>query len=301
MRKNAHFSSRKHSPDLPWSDVPFFLALARATSLAGAARSLSMDRSTVSRRLEHLERKLEKPLFERKSGSFILTEFGRRALAAATHAEEALLQFGSSTDDFTYGQLTVTISEHLLVCYADHFAAFSLAHPEIHLNIVTSDRLLNLRRYEADIGFRLSRSAPPGIYHKRLQPVSFKIYRSKGEAGPTRRYIASPREQTISHGLRTVLPEAEIALTVDGVLAMRETIATGGGAGMLSSVLGDADPRLVAVTPPIHELPLNVAEDTRRRKPFFAYLLCLPEQKSLYRVRTFFSFMEKRIGARSKS
>ena len=40
---------------LEWSDFKILLALARAGSLAGAARDLQVDGSTVSRRLAALE------------------------------------------------------------------------------------------------------------------------------------------------------------------------------------------------------------------------------------------------------
>ncbi len=295
MSKKAHPSRIVQPPNLPWSDVPFFLALARAASLSGAARSLGMNRSTVSRRLDHLERRLAKPLFERKAGAFVLTGNGRKALAAATHAEEALLQFGQPYDNFTYGPLTITISEHLQICYAEQFVEFSKAHPEIHLNIVTSDRLIDLKRYEADIGFRVSRSAPSGVHHKCLCAIPFRVYRATTDNAPVLRYIAGPREEEIWASLRALLPEAKVALKVDGVLSMRETIAAGGGVGILPALLGDADPRLEAVTPPIHELLDNSRPPAKRPAPFHVYLLCLPEQKSLYRIRTFFTFMRSRL------
>lgn len=295
MSKNAHHKITDKNANLPWSDVPFFLALARATSLTGAARSLKMNRSTVARRLDHLESTLAKPLFERQAGTFVLTSHGRKALAAATRAEEALLQFGQPTDHFTYGTLKVSISEHLQICYTDAFVEFSKEHPEIQLTILTSDRMVDLKRYEADIAIRMSRSAPSGLFHKKLGEVAFRVYRAKSDQGPIRRYIAAPREEVITPSLLALMPEAKIAMTVDGVLSARETIAAGGGVGVLSELLGKSDPRLEPITPPLNEIQDKSNSTGKDSDPFHVYLLCLPEQKSLYRVQTFFSFMSEKL------
>ena len=46
-----------------WNDFKYFLAIEKAGSLAGAARALSCEHSTVSRRLNQLEEALGAKLF----------------------------------------------------------------------------------------------------------------------------------------------------------------------------------------------------------------------------------------------
>jgi hypothetical protein len=48
-----------------WEDLRFFLAIARAGSLAGAARALVVNHSTMFRRLNAMEDRLGVRLFER--------------------------------------------------------------------------------------------------------------------------------------------------------------------------------------------------------------------------------------------
>src|SRR5689334_14057628 len=63
-------------------------AVARAGSMAAAAKTLSVDKATISRRLSALE--LHMPgLFERRAGKIVLTELATRALAALSEVERA--------------------------------------------------------------------------------------------------------------------------------------------------------------------------------------------------------------------
>src|SRR5690606_10345070 len=59
-----------------WDDLRVFLAVARAGSLSGAARSLGVNHSTVFRRIGAFERALEVRLFDRLPGGYVLTAAG---------------------------------------------------------------------------------------------------------------------------------------------------------------------------------------------------------------------------------
>ena len=61
-----------------WNDIPYFLAVANSGTLAGAARKLSVNHSTVFRRINMLEKKLGLRLFDRLPDGYSLTEAGHR-------------------------------------------------------------------------------------------------------------------------------------------------------------------------------------------------------------------------------
>ena len=50
---------------MDWDDLRYFLAIARAGSLSGAARTLGVNHSTVFRRLHAFEARLGVRLFDR--------------------------------------------------------------------------------------------------------------------------------------------------------------------------------------------------------------------------------------------
>ena len=68
-----------------WNDLRYLVALMRSGTLAGAARLLGVDDTTVSRRLKHLQADLGVQLYHRQAdGSLALSE---TAASIAAHAE----------------------------------------------------------------------------------------------------------------------------------------------------------------------------------------------------------------------
>ena len=73
-----------------WNDLSVFLAIAEQGSLAGAARDLKINHSTVFRRLNSLESDLDTRLFERLPDGYVLTPVGERMRELALEAEGAI-------------------------------------------------------------------------------------------------------------------------------------------------------------------------------------------------------------------
>ena len=68
--------------DLNWNDLRFFLRAAQAGTLAGAARAMEVDHSTIGRRLSALERSLGAPLVIRAPDGLASDTAGREPGAA---------------------------------------------------------------------------------------------------------------------------------------------------------------------------------------------------------------------------
>ena len=66
-----------------WDNLRFFLELARAGKLTIAARRLAVDHTTVARRVQALEKALDRQLFIRAKAGYRLSEAGRELLAQA--------------------------------------------------------------------------------------------------------------------------------------------------------------------------------------------------------------------------
>jgi len=61
---------------MDWNYLPFVLALSRHGSLSAASRSLSVEHTTVSRRLASLEETLRARLFDRTPDGYVATAVG---------------------------------------------------------------------------------------------------------------------------------------------------------------------------------------------------------------------------------
>jgi DNA-binding transcriptional LysR family regulator len=72
-----------------WNDLKYFLAIARHGSTVGAAKALNVNRSTVPRRLNELEKRLRRRLVLREPTGYKLTELGRNMVTYAEGVEEA--------------------------------------------------------------------------------------------------------------------------------------------------------------------------------------------------------------------
>ena len=80
--------------DAEWSDFKVLIALSEAGSVAGAARLLGIDASTVSRRLAALEDAVGATLVIRGGREFAITADGRSVLAAAHEMADATARAG---------------------------------------------------------------------------------------------------------------------------------------------------------------------------------------------------------------
>src|SRR5260221_5714267 len=78
--------------NLDWESLRTVLAVRRARSLAGAARTLELQHSTVYRRIEEVERRLGQPLFDRHRGGWTANALGETAASAAEAMEQAALE-----------------------------------------------------------------------------------------------------------------------------------------------------------------------------------------------------------------
>lgn len=101
-----------------WDDVKVFLAVKREGNLKGAARFLSLDQTTVSRRLFGLEDTLGSRLFLRSNGKLLLTDTGKQLIPIAETMERMAVSFErrvKGTDALASGEVRVTTTDALAV------------------------------------------------------------------------------------------------------------------------------------------------------------------------------------------
>ena len=78
---------------IDWNDLRYFLVVAQTGSLTEAARFLRVTPSTVSRRIDELERAIKRPLFVRRQTGYRLSEAGDALLPIAETVEARVLAF----------------------------------------------------------------------------------------------------------------------------------------------------------------------------------------------------------------
>ncbi len=166
-----------------WDDLRFFLAIADAGHLAGAARTLGVNHSTVFRRLNALESTLGARLFDRLPDGYVLTDAGEaihRHAASAQAAVHALERTALGADYELTGLVRLTAPPNLAIDYvARALPAFEDAYPGIRVELVVSDSDFDLGRREADIALRATTRPPEHLVGRRLMRVPWLVFGSE--------------------------------------------------------------------------------------------------------------------------
>jgi DNA-binding transcriptional LysR family regulator len=147
-----------------WNDYRYFLALARAGTLGGAARDLGVEHTTISRRVAALEAELGAKLFIRTPEGFALTAAGMSAHARVAEAAGLLdaVEMGvGGEDEAVRGTVRVAMSEGFAPFLVKRLALLRERHRDIVVDVLASDSVVDLTRREADIAVRFG-STPQG-------------------------------------------------------------------------------------------------------------------------------------------
>lgn len=146
-----------------WDDLRYFLSVARSGSFSAAAESLSVNGSTVGRRVEHLEQTLGFKLFDRQRHGMDLSADGRRLLDYVQQMENAALAVNDVAqrgEGDLSGTLTLSAPELLASAWViPHLDSFQKSYPAISLQLRCDDRTHEGAAGNADL--TISLKAPP--------------------------------------------------------------------------------------------------------------------------------------------
>ena len=241
-----------------WDDLRFVLALARAGTLAGAARRLGVNQTTVARRLAALETVLGARLFERIDGTLRPTEAGEAAIAHAADVEEdvkALECRAGKEDSAPAGQVRLSavpvLINRLIIPALPRFRA---TYPRIRLDLIALSRNVSLARHEADIALRLARPEHGGsTLTKRIGRLDYAIYGPREHEAGRLPWIAYDASLAHLPHARFVRAEAEESaaspFTVNDAEACLQAVAAGLGKSLLPCFAAVQDKRLARIGP----------------------------------------------------
>lgn len=167
---------------LHWDDLRYFLAIADAASLAGAARALGVNHSTVFRRINRFEEDVGARLFERLPDGYQLTVAGESLLAHARRVEEEIdaLQLEVRGRDYRpSGTVRLTAPDRLADSFLPaYLAAFRERYPDIALELDVGAASLDLTRREADLAIRATTAPPPHLVGRKVVSLPWSCYAS---------------------------------------------------------------------------------------------------------------------------
>ena len=265
------------STSIDWDDARVFLAVARHGSLRAAGRVLGLSQPTIGRRLAAFEAAFGGPaLFDRLPEGLRLNAAGAALVSAAEELESAGLALErrrAAASPGLCGTVRVSVGE-----WAAAFLSRSLAGDGgrplpagITLELVESQQTANLARREADLAVRHHPPESGDLYIAKLGTFGVAVYRRRGrEARSWVTYTEEQAHYPTSRWVQQQLREtgAAVALRASNMPMQLAAIRAGAGRGLLPCFVGDADPPLERVTPPLPEIAAEywviVHRDLRR-------------------------------------
>lgn len=287
-----------------WSDLQYFLAVARHGSTLAAARDLKTSQSTVQRRLAALERQLGRSLVKRTAAGYRLTEFGQEMLPHAEHVEQAaraLEQHRDTAVRAEIGAIRITCPEPIMyrITRSGLLDRFHARYPGLRAEFVMSDRYLDLTKGDADVALRSGDTDDEVLVGRKIADSLWGVYASPTyveRCGKPERVqdleqhaIIGLDESMAKHRaavwLREVAPNAKVVARINSVLGLVSAAKSGIGLAPLPTALGDSEPDLVRLLGPVPEL-------TRSWR-----LLTHPDLRKTPRVAAFFDFINDELPA----
>lgn len=285
---------------MQWDDLRYVLAVHRSGSLAGAARSLHVSHVTVARRIDAIEKALGVRLFDRKRDGYRVTDAAAELVERAEQVEEqinALERRAWRENEQVRGTVRLTVTDTVAATVLPGMLRkLHEQHPQLTLEVTSSDQPLNITKHDADIAIRYTTSPPEMLIGHLLTPVRYAVYGAADQFGRTGSTSpdfagldwvgpeASPpdnrsNEHRFNKWLREHGHEDRVVLRCNSFVAIAAAIRAGAGIGIMSCFTAGSLGGLVRLSPVMPELD-------------YAYwILTHPELRDVARVATVYAFL----------
>jgi DNA-binding transcriptional LysR family regulator len=237
--------------------------VARHGSLSKASEALGASHPTLFRRIRDIETRIGATLFERSRQGYRPTAAATGVLALAEQFDERLREFDRDAALAVEARITLTTTEMLVHQIVPQLLVqCRRALPQISINLLVHERLLNIRQREADIALRAGGEPEGDLIGRVVCNIDIAIY-----AHVDLRNISMddlPRQQWItvddslghmasSRWLAAQGLMRRAAVRSSSTLAVAKMLEAGLGVGILPCYLGDASPHLRRVSPLLTE------------------------------------------------
>jgi DNA-binding transcriptional LysR family regulator len=268
-----------------WDNLQVFLNIARTGRVSAAARRLGVEHTTVSRRLEALERELGVPLFYRTTTGYLLTSHGKNVVTNAEAMERAAVSVAARAREGS-GVIAGRVRLALAPEFASHWLSpqlktFRQMHPQIELQVLVGTRERDLTRGEAELSIQSPRPRQKGLVAVRIAHTTAALYVSKTLVGGRRLWVDSVDTlnglpllvytapyQMLQHGrwFQPLLASATIALESNSTHALLAAALADAGVTVLPRFIARDYPELIVVSDSVadHDVWLITHPEFRR-------------------------------------
>lgn len=253
---------------MEWDDLRYVLAVRRAGTLAGAARTLGVSHVTVFRRVEQLEKTLGVRLFDRKRQGYVATPALGEIIDQAEQIEDqvnAIERRIWRQDQEIQGTVRLTTTDTIAnVVLPKILTALHQENPRLSVDLLTSCQQFNITKRDADIAIRYTVAPPEMLIGHRLTEVRHAVYgarrfapRGRNHADLSQLPWISPDDESTEYPLINWMQqqghERQVVLRCSSTTTMAAAVQAGVGVGILSCFVADSMKGLVRLSPLIRE------------------------------------------------
>lgn len=244
---------------LDWDQLRVFLACLRTGSLRGAAEALGVNHATVNRAIRALENNLGTRVFDRAARGLSLTQPGETLVEHAEEMERQSLIIRrklGGLDSAPSGSVRVSIPPSLAQAFlAPILGKFGAAFPDINVEIIGTNQIVDLSRHEADVSIRVAHNVLDDVVGRRLvryvdaafaTPEYLAVHTGLA-AGDSRGAHWIGWTKDASWIAQTPFPDAPQRHLLPEISMQIEAAANNVGMIYIPAFLGDMDPRLVRI------------------------------------------------------
>jgi len=243
------------TPKISLRGLRTFCVAARYESFRTAGEELFITASAVSHQIKSLEEELGESLFDRTSRELSLTETGKSLYEDVSPLIE---QLDAKVAKYKKGATSSSIRISVQPFFASEFfvprlSEFTARHPEIDIQVGTSDESAEKHPSDADLSIRLFRSPPPDMPSNLLFPL-----RMVPAGSPEFKAGMSVKKKVIVSGFPLIvhdsqpkawaqwtsqsgiqLPEGSKVIRLDSMIAVMRAAQQGIGAALVPVPIGN--------------------------------------------------------------
>lgn len=228
-----------------WDDFRYFRAVAITGSYSKAAKSLFVNHSTVSRRIQALEQAHGVKLFERTQQGYQLTQAGASIydLVEKLHDDsQKASRVLQGQDARLEGNITLTMPHDIFELFlAKPLNVFYQENSKIKFDLLVSKGLRNMANREADLAVRITASPPDYLIGSEITTLQHGVYQhdSLVEKKITPLVVWSGTHEVPEWATKH-FSHPEIVLKVDDLCAMYQAVKAGFGIARMPCFLPDS-------------------------------------------------------------
>ncbi|MCM2350501.1 MAG: LysR family transcriptional regulator [Bacteriovoracaceae bacterium] len=159
------------------NEIAIFVKIVETGSFVGAAKALDMPKSTVSSKLSSLEQRLGVTLIRRTTRKLHVTEAGKKYYEQCLKAIEQIMAAEdqvSGSQSSPHGLLRITAPVELgTAILPPVICEFKKKYPEVSLELILTDRTVDLVDEGIDIGIRTGELKDSSLISKKLGTIYF--------------------------------------------------------------------------------------------------------------------------------